>query len=135
MCLYQIDQKTRKASFGWKVFNKSQQHPDYKYVLPDIFYQGRLAFLSETSQLLIPTEQWIKDEVKCKIFAETNGHYPSGFHVFKTYKQAKNWKKQNQIICKVLMEDIIASGTQWVAIAEIPAIVFVARKIYIEKPI
>jgi hypothetical protein len=134
MCLYKIDKKTRKASFGWKVFSKSQQHPDYKYVLPDLFYQGQSASISVVSQLWIPTEQWIEDKFKGEIFVETNEHYPAGFHVFKTYKQAKEWQEPGQIICKVLMEDIVASGTQWV-ISKTPAIVFVARKIYIEKPI
>jgi hypothetical protein len=136
MCLYEIDKKIKKASFGWKVFDKSEQYPDYEYVAPDLFYYGQsvnrnVKFIA--SNLLLPTEQWIEDKVKGKLFADTSGYYPTGFHVFKSYKQAKGWKEPHQIICKVLMEDIVASGAQWV-IAKIPAIVFVAKRIYIEKP-
>lgn len=138
MCLYKIDKKVRKASFGWKVFDKSEQYPDYKYVAPDLFYYGHSVNRNVKFNLLLPTEQWIEDKVKGKLFADTIGYYPTGFHVFKSYKQAKGWKAPgwkapHQIICKVLMEDIVASGTQWV-ISKTPAIVFVARKIYIEKP-
>ncbi len=127
MCLYKVDKKTKKASFGWRVFAKSEQYPDYKYIESDIFHHGQ-------NNRLIPTERWIKDQKENKICSRTNEYYQTGFHVFRSYKQAQKWRESNQVICKVLIQDIVASGFQRVICDKPMAIVFVARRIYIEKP-
>jgi hypothetical protein len=139
MCLYKIDKKTRRGILGWKVFYPSSQYPNYEYVRSDLYYKGSKKYRKTKNSGLflhkvLKTEQWITDQYRGRIFSiDNNKPYMAGFHVFASYRQAQKWARPGQVICKVLMDDIVASGLQNMNLGP-KAIIFVARKIYIEKP-
>jgi hypothetical protein len=131
MCLYKVDKKTRKRNFS-----------KHEYVNSDIYYNGKRIYNDiDLEKSCLPTEQWIEDTCLGEITSETGEEYITGFHVFQSYKQAKKWAdlddfcERKQVICKVFMDNIVASGIQDASSGHSRfAIVFVARKIYIEKP-
>jgi len=103
MCLDTIDAKTRKVKYGYKVY--------YKYHdggLIGVFYTP-----SKLHRYLV--DEWIKDGYTFDLWdAERNGTYPAGFHVSTNKKSAKIMvgSEHSYPIHKVLVKDIVASGTQ-----------------------
>ena len=102
MCLDTVDAENRKVKYGYKVYHERD---------------GNLysEFQSNGTPHIIG--KWITDTPYVKNLKTTfwsNG-YPSGFHVFTSKKAAKDWwaNESEHVIRKVLVKDIVASGTQW----------------------
>ena len=125
MCLFTVHKKTQTAKSGWKVFDIFKGHKDYDYVCPEFFRIDK--------NQPIPTERWLEDPCEMFLKAKSGELYRTGFHVFKTKTQAKRWKSYGQVVCEVLIDNIVASGLQEVSYNN-SAIVFVAKKIFIKKP-
>lgn len=99
MCLDRIDKKTRKNfRYGYKIYD---------------LFDGKLSGVFYNYFKDYPEGVWIKDD-KQIIINEVQPGYPTGFHVLTSKKGAKSWKDnfKTQVIRKVLIKDIVASGTQ-----------------------
>lgn len=104
-----LDKKANLPKFGWKIF----RHRDG--------YGPARIFGPTFSNQPIPYNQWVKDNKKGRIYQRTStsfrlDYYPTGFHIFFTRKEARQFKKSvyntNDIIRKVLFKDVVTIGIQ-----------------------
>ena len=105
MCLEIVDKETKQIKYGWKVFRnmngklKSICRGNGKHFKKGVWHNEK-DFRGE-------------EERRKTIDSHFDGRYKKGFHVFVTLKGLKFWRDyKDDIIKKVEVKDIVASGTQ-----------------------
>ena len=134
MCLDTVQEdlsKVKLPEYGWKVMEIFEYEKD-------LFFPPCYGVYNSPMKKNI----WYHDDVQRfhppQIQADTHAFYPYGFHVFRTKKDAKEWKKDLALdrltIKKVKIKRLRAKGTQIIGMIENhTANVFVVGSILIIK--
>lgn len=99
MCLDTVDKETKDFKYGWKVFRK--ERGKLYSVIYDIRYKA------------YPVNEWISDKKRRKILSNCLTYYPKGFHFYKTREQARRNCRAGEIVKKIKVKNIVASGTEY----------------------
>lgn len=99
-------EKFRKLpKWGWKVFRKGHNEGLYG----EYYFTG----------ISFPNNRWVHDPHTLAITYSYDDDgarltYPTGFHLFLTREDAREWKGENDTLCirKVLFKDVVAIGKQ-----------------------
>lgn len=104
MCLEIVDKETKQIKYGWKVFMKKGR----KLVAP--CYGNDEHFAKGIWYDEVDFRRFSKQ--RKTIDSASGKRYKKGFHVFVSYREAKFWGNNENVIKKVEVKDIVASGTQ-----------------------
>jgi hypothetical protein len=127
MCLSKVTKVYKrpiKEASAWKVFGKSCEDRLY---FPCKKHNGSYE---------VVTGEWLTalNEYNVKsLRSESDGKpYPTGFHAFKTWEDAKEWSYPSQKIVSVKLREVMAYGTQNSWGRQLP--VMVAKQLFVPTP-
>jgi hypothetical protein len=118
MCLSRIDEYPGNPTEGYKVFKKG--------------IQGLYSPLFHVSESF-PVGEWITDEYAEILRDDFNYPYLSGFHFFFGRKDAEDYLEPNEVIRKIKVKYVTATGINHSINDTVGVAVGVARMMYIEE--